>query len=42
MKINVIFNENGISIIDVLTEDFVAFLDEYINKKINRKGFITK
>lgn len=37
MKINVIFNENGISIIDVLTEDFVAFLDEYINKKLTKK-----
>lgn len=37
MKINVIFDKNGISIIDVLTEDFMAFLDEYINKKIAKK-----
>lgn len=37
MKVNVIFNENGISIIDVLTEDFMAFLDEYINKKLIEK-----
>lgn len=37
MKINVIFNENGISIIDVLRDDFMAFLDEYINKKLTGK-----
>ena len=35
MKINVFFDENGISIIDVLSEDFIAFLDEYIKSKLS-------
>lgn len=37
MKINVFFNENGISIIDVLKEDFMAFLDEYVKEKLTEK-----
>lgn len=33
MKINVFFDEKGVSIIDVLSEDFLLFLSEYINSK---------
>lgn len=32
MKINIYYDVNGVSILDVLTEDFMDFLKEYLNK----------
>lgn len=37
MTINVFFDENGVSIIDVLAEDFLSFLDEYIKTKLSER-----
>lgn len=32
MKINVYYDENGISILDVLSEDFLIFLQNYLDQ----------
>lgn len=35
MKVNIYYDENGISILDLLSEDFLSFLQEYISKNIS-------
>lgn len=32
MKINIFYDVNGVSILEVLTEDFLIFLKEYLDK----------
>ena len=33
MKINVIYNSNGISIVDILTNDYISFMKKFILEK---------
>ncbi len=35
MKVNIYYDENGISILDLLSEDFLCFLQEYISKNLS-------
>lgn len=32
MKINIYYNDNGISMLDLITNDFMFFLQKYIEK----------
>ena len=33
MKINVIYNSNGISIVDILTNDYISFMKKFVLEK---------
>lgn len=33
MKINVIYNSNGISIVDILMNDYISFMKKFILEK---------
>lgn len=36
MKINVYYDEEGISILDILSEDFLLFLKDYIKENLKQ------